>query len=122
MSEPVRKIEYLISIPAELAEEYRDLRERLFCTPTPEDREQVRSRQAEREREQAEQLSAHEQRLQHATGLRRAVLELHGPSVEESYVYPVCHGCDADGYDVEPPEWPCRTYALARDAVSSDVS
>lgn len=76
----------------------------------------------EREARQWRELAEHHHRMVFATGLRRAVLELHAPSVEDAYAYPVCRGCDADGYDCEPPEWPCRTYVLARDGVPPDAA
>jgi hypothetical protein len=84
--------------------------------PTDDERAEYTRRREEREAEQRRQLDEHAHRMVTATGLRRAVLELHAPSVEDSYAYPVCRGCDADGYDWEPPEWPCSTYVLARDA------
>lgn len=50
--------------------------------------------------------------------LARAVLDLHheqGMYRESGYPWPTCDGCDMDGYEAEPPEWPCRTVqAVAR--------
>lgn len=43
----------------------------------------------------------------------RAVLNLHHPVMEVWCPWPGCRGCDSlDGPDAEPPEWPCRTWAL----------
>ncbi len=48
-----------------------------------------------------------------ASGLRRAVLELHRPTFERLSSEPGCKCC----YDSEwgPVDWPCETYVLARD-------
>ena len=74
--------------------------------------EQERSRLAEAayaaEREVAVQ--QHRALLGSTTGVRRAVLELHGPVDDSGWL--VCEGCD--GYEY-PPDWPCRTYVLVRD-------
>ena len=43
----------------------------------------------------------------------QAIARLHGPAVKPYYRDPVCDGCDIEGYDAEPPEWPCRTWKLA---------
>lgn len=115
MSEPIRQISSWVPVSAELLQEYRGLHEQLFRTPTDEEREQARLRQVEDRLDRAQQQAEHEARVQRATGLRRAVLELHAPVHEVAYRGLVCHGCDADGYEVEPPGWPCRTYELARD-------
>jgi hypothetical protein len=57
--------------------------------------------------------AAHSAVLAGATGLRRAILELHAPTFEEFGAKPSCSGCyDSDyGHD----DWPCETYVLARD-------
>lgn len=46
-----------------------------------------------------------------------ALRALHAPSTERyaSSYRPECHGCDADGYEVEYPDWPCRTALLLWD-------
>jgi hypothetical protein len=44
-------------------------------------------------------------------GALRAVVELHAPDWYHPYYYG-CRGCDADGYEWEPPEWPCSTVEL----------
>jgi hypothetical protein len=79
------------------------------------DREQARQAAIERAAEQQVQADQHALLLASATGLHRAVLEMHGPVLEPAYHWPVCNGCDFDGYEGEPPEWPCSTYILARD-------
>jgi hypothetical protein len=69
---------------------------------------------AGRERQAAQRaakLAEHQRRMETATGLRRAVLELHGPA-ESSSPWLECGGCDYAGYEAEPPIWPCRTYRL----------
>lgn len=44
-----------------------------------------------------------------------SVLELHRPTFDPSSPWPICLGCDSLDVDAEPPEWPCRTWALIRD-------
>jgi hypothetical protein len=46
----------------------------------------------------------------------RAVLDLHKPA-ERGH----CHGCDADGYEWEYPEWPCRTTTTIAATLGIDV-
>lgn len=38
------------------------------------------------------------------------ILTLHHPHA--GYLQEECAGCDYEGYEGEPPEWPCRTYQL----------
>ena len=111
----VRSVEAFIPIPHELLQEYRGLYKRMFGPLTDEERAEYQRKSEEREAEQRRQLDQHVHLLASTTGFRRAVLELHGPVEESAYAWPVCQGCDADGYEWEPPEWPCRTYVLARD-------
>jgi hypothetical protein len=47
----------------------------------------------------------------------RAVAELHEPVFGPYRSYPVCEGCDMDGYECEPAEWPCRTWVLLDETV-----
>ncbi len=70
-------------------------------------------RAAERAAEHDEVEAAHSAALTDATGLRRAILELHAPTFGEFGAKPRCSGCyDSDyGHDA----WPCETYVLARD-------
>lgn len=70
---------------------------------------------AEQQRQQDEVLREHAERLAASGGLRRAILELHAPVVSDYSYTPRCEGCDMDGYDAEPPPFPCRSYELARD-------
>lgn len=87
-----------------------------FVKPTPEERERWRRRAAEADQERRARLLRHDQLIATATGLQRAVLELHAPVPGAREV---CEGCDIDGYEAEPPEWPCRTWALAADGAPS---
>ena len=48
-----------------------------------------------------------------ATGLRRAVMELHSPRFGEFGTTADCGGCEFGGWEGEPPNWPCSTYTLA---------
>lgn len=62
--------------------------------------------EAERERERA-LIAEHAQLMTTATGLRRAVLEIHAPDE-----YGLCRGCETDC--CAPKLSDCTTYALAR--------
>lgn len=65
-------------------------------------------------RERADILAKHAEVSAAAHGLRRAVLELHAPKVfYSSGLY--CGGCEFNGCEAEPFEFPCSTYVLARD-------
>lgn len=44
--------------------------------------------------------------------LARAVLDLHHADTVE---HPQCQGCEFDGYDAEPPAWPCATVRIVAD-------
>jgi len=116
----VKKIAHFIPISQEMLDAYDapNLLNLVSGDLTDEQRAEHQRRREQREAEQRRQLSEHVHRMVFATGLRRAILELHAPREEDSYACPVCRGCDADGYDWEPPEWPCRSYALARDGVA----
>ena len=57
-------------------------------------------------------IAEHEALLAGATGLRRAVLQLHGP-VRDDPESPICLGCPG-GRDYDPL-FKCETYVLARD-------
>lgn len=46
----------------------------------------------------------------------RAVLDLHKPAERGQ-----CHGCDADGYEWDYPEWPCRTTTTIAAKLGIDV-
>jgi hypothetical protein len=52
-----------------------------------------------------------------ATGLRRRILELHGPDVAFGEAW--CRGCDSGEDDYNSPHFPCTTYTLARDWMDS---
>jgi hypothetical protein len=57
-----------------------------------------------------------------ATGLRRAVLELHGPIDRGEFANSAdCRGCEFDGMEAEPPRFPCSTYELARDWPTAEM-
>lgn len=62
-------------------------------------------------------IAEHDERVAAATGLRRAVLELHGPdrAPDADPCETLCEGCDYSGYESDAGAWPCRTYTLARD-------
>jgi hypothetical protein len=65
---------------------------------------------------------AHEQLRQDATGLLGELLDLHAPHTDQCYSTPVCEGCDAEGYDVESPRWPCRTYRLIAEGTGREFT
>lgn len=100
--------------------------EELIRPPTDEERHQQRLRWEAHRRARASEadrrLQQHAQTLDSATGLRRAVLDLHSPARTE-YDELLCQGCDNDPHDdgegyVVPdarPDWPCRTYRLIQE-------
>lgn len=45
----------------------------------------------------------------------KAVIELHRPSSGQYHIH--CQGCDSDGWDSEPPEYPCRTIELIKEKI-----
>lgn len=55
--------------------------------------------------------AAHRALVDSTTGLRRAVLDMHGPRLLATEI--VCEKCE--GYDEGNLTFPCDTYALARD-------
>lgn len=60
--------------------------------------------------ERAANLEIHPRLLASTNPAIQAIARLHGPVVKSYYRDPVCDGCDMDGYECEPPEWPCRTW------------
>lgn len=43
------------------------------------------------------------------------VADLHGPRMPSLWV--VCEGCEFDGYESEPPAWPCATWTTIADGL-----
>jgi len=85
---------------------------------TPEQQEaeiavRRRVRDAERAAERDKADAAHCKAFVHASGLRRAVLELHAPTFEYLGSSPACSSCYDGEYGAD--DWPCETYVLARD-------
>lgn len=69
---------------------------------------------AARQRARSEIEAMHAAVMADARGLRRAVLDLHGPTFGTSDSADArCEGCDSEGYRAERPGFPCRTYELA---------
>lgn len=54
-----------------------------------------------------------------------AVLTLHAPEVAhtdwQGDPVLVCYGCDAEGFEVESPSWPCSTTVAVADVYGIDV-
>jgi hypothetical protein len=85
-------------------------------TRTPEQREADNAKRRKAAREKRDKIRAeHATLLAQSTGLRFLILELHEPefSGNEYDGDAHCDGCDLDGYEVEAPIFPCRTYTLA---------
>lgn len=81
--------------------------------PSAEERARWAAAAVEADRMFAERLWSHPQRVAAASSPLREVLELHAPvTLDGSYPRAECHGEDLNGYDAEPPSWPCRTYRL----------
>lgn len=56
---------------------------------------------------------AHERLLaDQPEGLVNVLLILHAPVKDAYDPFPVCRGCDFEGCEGEPPEWPCSTYRM----------
>ncbi|MDF1705031.1 MAG: hypothetical protein P1U38_09680 [Aeromicrobium sp.] len=94
-----------------------------FIEPNREERyeravlhERWRRESAAREQRYAAGYSA----LLNTDPITRAVLDLHAPVSYYSRL--VCQGCDADGYDTEHPEWPCRTIETLAHAHHLDMT
>lgn len=100
----IRKLSAYVPISAEL-----------LLEPTDEDRERWRKRAEERAAEYRAALARHDELLATTTGLRHAILGLHAPVPKSYGDEHECRGCELNGYDAEHPDWPCRTYELARD-------
>jgi hypothetical protein len=89
-----------------------------FCSGRTRASDAVRAEYAaERARQElafrnSPEVVAHVELVAAATGLRRAVLELHGP--ERGTNRTLCASCQADWEDYAA-DFPCETYELARD-------
>jgi hypothetical protein len=106
-SEPLKMISVCIPISREMLEGLR--------APTEQKLAEYRAKAEARAAERRAEVASHEAMVAAASGLLLQVLTLHAP-VQDTRGLLSCHGCDYGGYDAEPPEWPCRTYVLARDA------
>lgn len=62
--------------------------------------------------------AGHAALLQATAGALREVVELHAPVW--AYMWE-CQGCDADGYEWEPPSWPCSTVELIAQRVGVEL-
>jgi hypothetical protein len=67
---------------------------------------------AEREAKALRQAARHLVLAASPSPLVAALADLHKPVPAYLSKRLQCIGCDADGYDSEPPEWPCRTWEL----------
>lgn len=121
--EGIEKRAGYVAMSAEVAADAAHLRQAIgdmFRPLSPEERAQrieaTRARRAEREAAAVAAEREHADRVAGASGLRRAVLELHGPQrVSYTLAELSCNGCEYGGHDGEPVEFPCSTYTLARD-------
>lgn len=82
--------------------------------------QEAADRARDHERWRAENARTHARMADYAARLdaltdpaARAVLDLHAPVVEREHPKipnePTCAGCDYQGWESEPPSWPCRT-------------
>lgn len=107
------KIAAHVPISAELLDDYADIGAQIQAAQqrTPAEWAAI---ETERKAENAERLAAAQ--AQHAAarakvdGTLAKVLDMHGPQLPDCMLWPVCCGCEFDGYDAEPPEWPCTTW------------
>ena len=85
----------------------------LFGTVTPAE---ARRREQDLQRRREENLVAaqarHRTALDAVAGTLHDVTDLHGPEVEPNGAAIRCGGCAYEGYDAEPPGWPCPTFDL----------
>lgn len=91
----VQKFGRIVPIPAEQLRGWQ---------PTDEERERFAR---EREARKAETAAWRAKMDTIRSPMARKILELHSPNGREE-----CEGCDVDGYEVEQPQWPCRTVHL----------
>jgi hypothetical protein len=106
VTEPIRRVEAYIPVSPELLAEYAPLPAALL--------DALNNPQPPRPPPPPPPLPAGYRALLDADammGALRAVVELHAP-VWDSCREWECQGCDADGYDWEPPSWPCSTTEL----------
>ena len=100
---------------AERAEYRRQLAERAAAARAAYDKargEQAKLENEDRRRERERVLAEHRALVAAATGLRAAVLILHGPHPESGYTTDmVCRGCEGGDFDAD---YPCSSYDLAR--------
>lgn len=116
----VEKIGVIVPVSEEMlrSAQSMNLVERIFGpdTRTDEQREADEERyEQERAEKWAEIAAEHARHVAATDGVARAVLELHAPVQDFHGVGAHCDGCDASGYEWEPPGWPCRTYELVTD-------
>jgi hypothetical protein len=108
----IRKNSIAIRVSREMALDFG------MVKPTPEERA-ARARQAARFRawreRHAEQEAAMVAALREQTDpVTAAMMSLHAPNRLDWSGSTVCDGCDYQGYEADPIEWPCRTvYTLA---------
>lgn len=77
--------------------------------------------QAELDREPASKrrrndrlIRLHEANVAATPGQLGEIIALHAPQPDKDYPNLIwCAGCDYNGYEPEPGEWPCRTYKIA---------
>lgn len=103
MSE-IQKISYAIHISRERALEYG------LVEPTSSELEQIREYNAKWNAWQDRQDERHRlaaEALRSAGELERRLMDLHSANERGE-----CEGCDYSGIEGEPPDWPCRTFAL----------
>lgn len=94
----------LVAMVAEMLDRWRN--------PRPDTPEEIAAREeweAETQWIVQRRQEIHRQHVERAEPLAAAVLQLHAPSEER---HARCLGCDYDGFEAEPPEFPCRTYRL----------
>ena len=110
-----------IVVPRELLADMLDM-QRAYApllgpdTRTPAERAAAKAeREAEDARKLADAQARHAAARAKVDGKLAEVLDAHGPMSPGYALWPVCLGCDIDGYDAEPPEWPCSTWALIAD-------
>lgn len=79
----------------------------------PPTAEQKQAAAARRAQDLADAQARHVTARTQLSGRLVDVLDLHAPQLPEYALRLECHGCEAEGYDAEPPRWPCTTWCVA---------
>ena len=111
----VKRLSYYVPVSTEMLAQADELAAafRAALVAPPPTAEQKRAAAARRAQELAAAVARHETARTQLSGRLVDVLDLHAPQLPEYALWLQCHGCEAEGYDAEPPRWPCTTWCVA---------